>query len=101
MNKIYYLNNKIKNTIYILKKIKNIFFIIKELIKNSLDAKSKIITIYLEKYGLKSIKIIDDGLGMTFKDLLICCKQYTTSKIKKIKDLKSNKFYGYKGESLF
>ncbi|WXB47290.1 MAG: ATP-binding protein [Candidatus Shikimatogenerans sp. Tmey] len=101
MGKINFLKKKIKNYIYILKKCKNIFFVIKELIKNSLDAKSKNIYIYFKKYGLENIKIIDDGIGMSLKDLLICYKQYSTSKIKNIKDLKKKKFYGYKGDSLF
>ncbi|XBT18862.1 MAG: ATP-binding protein [Candidatus Shikimatogenerans sp. AspAUS03] len=101
MNKIFYLDNKLKNKIYIFKKIKNINFIILELLKNSLDAKSKFIKIYFKKYGLSYIKISDNGIGMNLKDLLLCYRKYTTSKIKNFKDLKNKKFYGYKGESLF
>ncbi|XCC45336.1 MAG: ATP-binding protein [Candidatus Shikimatogenerans sp. Ttur] len=101
MNKIILLKNNLKNKIFSIKKVKNISFIIIQLLKNSIDAKSKNIDIYLKKYGYKYIKIIDDGIGMSFKDLLLCYKLYYTSKIISFKDFKNNFFFGYKGESLF
>lgn len=74
--------------------------VVKELIENSIDANSKNILIYLEDYGRKSIKVIDDGIGMSKKDAKICFYRYTTSKIKHYNDLENINTLGFKGEAL-
>jgi len=65
-----------------------------------LDAKAKSINITLENNGLDSIKVTDDGTGMTAESLLLCCKRYYTSKITSYEDLHSWTGLGFKGEAL-
>ncbi|QJC28590.1 DNA mismatch repair endonuclease MutL [Enterobacteriaceae endosymbiont of Plateumaris consimilis] len=74
--------------------------VIKELIENSIDALSSQINIFIEKGGVKLIKINDNGIGMSKDDLLLCLKKYATSKIKNLDDLESFKSFGFRGEAL-
>mgnify|MGYP001589086228 FL=1 len=75
--------------------------VIKELIENSLDAKSKTITIELKNFGLDLIKVSDDGTGMEKEDIALCFKQFTTSKISNLEDLSFISSYGFRGEALY
>ena len=47
--------------------------LIKELIENAIDASSDRIQIYLNQSGKKSIRVIDNGIGMSKNDLMVCC----------------------------
>ncbi len=74
--------------------------IIRELIDNSIDAKSKNITIEIEKGGIDLIAIHDDGIGMDEKDIEICYLPHTTSKISKFDDIFKLQSVGFRGEAL-
>ncbi len=74
--------------------------IIRELLDNSIDAGSTTIDVYLEQGGISSIKVIDDGIGMSQDDISICYKSHTTSKITTIDDLYSIRTLGFRGEAL-
>ncbi|QJC29478.1 DNA mismatch repair endonuclease MutL [Enterobacteriaceae endosymbiont of Plateumaris pusilla] len=74
--------------------------VVKELIENSIDALSSQINIYVEKGGMKLIRINDNGIGMSKDDLLLCLKKYATSKIKNLDDLEYFKSFGFRGEAL-
>ena len=74
--------------------------IIKELVENSIDAKSKKIDIYIQKGGLSSIIIKDDGIGINKNEIDIAFKSHTSSKINSINDLDSICTLGFRGEAL-
>lgn len=74
--------------------------VIKELLENSIDANSDEITIEIEDAGLKKIKIIDNGKGMSRSDLLLSYKRHATSKINNEEDLFNIHSLGFRGEAL-
>ncbi len=80
--------------------IENTASIIKELVENSIDAKATSITIEIVSGGRQSIKIIDDGIGMSFDDVKLCLQRHATSKIKKAEDLAHIQTMGFRGEAL-
>lgn len=74
--------------------------VVKELIDNSLDADATRIKIYIENAGLKKIKVIDDGIGISKEDLLKAFHPHSTSKLSDISDLESILTLGFRGEAL-
>ncbi len=77
------------------------YLILKELIENSIDAKSDLISIYFINKGLDLIKIIDNGKGISKNDLLMCVKKNSTSKIFFFEDLNNLNSLGFRGEALY
>ena len=74
--------------------------VIKELIENSIDALSDRIQIFLNESGKKSIKVVDNGIGMSKNDLMLCFLRHSTSKIIESKDLLNITSKGFRGEAL-
>ncbi|APM38985.1 DNA mismatch repair endonuclease MutL [Clostridium kluyveri] len=74
--------------------------VVKELLENSIDSGAKNITIEIEDGGQKSIRIIDDGVGIHPEDVEKAFMPHATSKISTLEDL--NKIYtmGFRGEAL-
>ena len=100
MNIINKLDNQLIDQIAAGEVVDNPASIIKELIENSIDAKSKNISISIFNGGSKEITIIDDGIGMTCDDLQMAFKRFATSKISKQEDLYNIKTLGFRGEAL-
>ncbi|UCH89327.1 MAG: DNA mismatch repair endonuclease MutL [Thermoplasmata archaeon] len=74
--------------------------VIKELVENAIDAGATIIEIEIEGAGLKTIKISDNGSGMTKKDSKLAFEKHTTSKISQLEDLDRLRTLGFRGEAL-
>jgi DNA mismatch repair protein MutL len=55
--------------------------VIKELVENSLDAEAKKIVVEIVDGGLKELKVIDDGCGMSKENVSLAIKRHATSKI--------------------
>ncbi|WOV85353.1 DNA mismatch repair endonuclease MutL [Sporosarcina jeotgali] len=74
--------------------------IVKELVENSIDAGSTSIEITLEEAGLTSIRITDNGNGMTTTDAMRAFERHATSKIVNEHDLFRIRTLGFRGEAL-
>ena len=65
----------------------------KEMLENALDAGSTEIKIFVKDAGKTLLQIVDNGCGMSEKDLRMCFERHATSKIKNAKDLFFSIFY--------
>ena len=74
--------------------------IIKELMENSIDAGAFNITVNIKDGGKSKIEVIDDGIGMSMRDLNICLENHTTSKLDD-ENLFNIKNHGFRGEALY
>lgn len=74
--------------------------VVKELVENAIDAGATQISVYIEDAGQKSIRIVDNGCGMSLEDARLCIAQYATSKITSIDDLVAISTFGFRGEAL-
>jgi DNA mismatch repair protein MutL len=73
---------------------------VKELVENSLDAGSSVITVEIEEGGKKGITVLDDGEGMTREDALLAIERHATSKLYDEGDLTAIRTLGFRGEAL-
>ncbi|SIR56798.1 DNA mismatch repair endonuclease MutL [Natronorubrum thiooxidans] len=74
---------------------------VKELVENSLDADASSVDVTVEEGGTESIRVADDGAGMSEVDLRAAVRQHTTSKIDGLEDLASGvATLGFRGEAL-
>ncbi|WGH26030.1 MAG: DNA mismatch repair endonuclease MutL [Candidatus Shikimatogenerans bostrichidophilus] len=99
-NTIKFLPGNIINKILSGQTIINYSSIIKELVENSIDAKSKNISIYIDNYT-ENLMVIDDGIGMSYKNAILSFLNGTTSKIENEKDLFNIKTIGFRGNALY
>ncbi|MGD0719445.1 MAG: DNA mismatch repair endonuclease MutL [Roseiarcus sp.] len=72
---------------------------VKELVENALDAGAARIDVAVEAGGRRLIRVIDDGAGMTARDLELCVERHATSKIPD-GDLAAIATLGFRGEAL-
>ena len=74
--------------------------VVKELLENSIDANSSEIIIHIKDAGKSLIQIIDNGIGMSKRDALLCFDRHTTSKISSANDLFNITTKGFRGEAI-
>jgi DNA mismatch repair protein MutL len=100
MGKIQLLEQNLINQIAAGEVIERPVSIVKELVENSLDAGTTAITIEIKDGGKRSIKIVDNGEGMTKDDLPKALLRHATSKIRTPEDLFRISTMGFRGEAL-
>ncbi|TVP95177.1 MAG: DNA mismatch repair endonuclease MutL [Acholeplasmatales bacterium] len=100
MGKIRQLDESLANMIAAGEVVENMASVIKELLENALDAGAKNIDIHVANYGLKEIRVEDDGEGMDSEDLQLAFKRHATSKIRAHHDLHHIVTLGFRGEAL-
>jgi len=74
--------------------------IVRELTDNSIDAGADRIIVTIENGGKRSIRVSDNGAGMSKDDLLLCVERHATSKIRTASDLLNVRSLGFRGEAL-
>jgi DNA mismatch repair protein MutL len=74
--------------------------VLKELIENALDAGASKIDIAIEDSGFASIRVTDNGRGMTGANLQKSVVRHATSKIRSADDLYAIETMGFRGEAL-
>jgi DNA mismatch repair protein MutL len=76
------------------------FSVVRELLDNSLDAGADEIVLEIRGGGTESIRVKDNGAGMSREDLELCFLPHATSKIESIDDLIHCGSLGFRGEAL-
>jgi DNA mismatch repair protein MutL len=100
MGKIIQLDEALSNQIAAGEVVERPASVVKELVENSIDANSTRIEIDLEEAGLASIRILDNGDGMSLEDAKMAFNRHATSKIKDENDLFRIRTLGFRGEAL-
>ena len=74
--------------------------VVKELIENSVDAGATEIRVWVERGGVKLIRVADNGHGIARSDLILATERHATSKLSDLKDLSGIQTLGFRGEAL-
>ena len=74
--------------------------VVKELLENAIDADSTDISVEIQAGGKRSIRVIDNGIGMEREDALLALERHATSKIHSVEDLNTISTLGFRGEAL-
>jgi len=100
MNRIRLLPEQVANQIAAGEVIERPASVVKELVENALDAQASRITLEIQAGGRSLIRVIDDGVGMSKDDALLCLERHATSKIQRAEDLATIATLGFRGEAL-
>ncbi len=74
--------------------------VLREFMDNAIDAASDRIIVEIEGGGIESIRVVDNGWGMSKEDLEVCARPHVTSKIENEEDLENLSTLGFRGEAL-
>src|SRR6516165_2738780 len=100
MNRIRLLPEQVANQIAAGEVIERPASVVKELVENALDAQASRITVEIQAGGRSLMRVIDDGVGMSRDDALLCLERHATSKIRRAEDLAAIATMGFRGEAL-
>ncbi|HVO84484.1 MAG TPA: DNA mismatch repair endonuclease MutL [Syntrophobacteria bacterium] len=74
--------------------------VVKELVENAIDAGATQISVEVGSPAYRSIRVVDNGSGMSEDDALLCLERHATSKIFAEGDLGAIRTLGFRGEAL-
>ncbi|MBF7018822.1 DNA mismatch repair endonuclease MutL [Staphylococcus sp. 18_1_E_LY] len=74
--------------------------VVKELLENAIDANATEINIEVEESGVASIRVVDNGTGISEDDLDLVFHRHATSKLDEDDDLFHIRTLGFRGEAL-
>src|SRR5512137_1115535 len=100
MNRIRLLPEQVANQIAAGEVIERPASVVKELVENALDAQATRVAVDIQAGGRSLVRVVDDGLGMSRDDALLCLERHATSKIRRAEDLAAIATMGFRGEAL-
>lgn len=74
--------------------------VLKELLENAVDASAMRIEAEVSGAFPFTLRVSDDGIGMTAEEAELAVRRHTTSKIRTAEDLQKISTYGFRGEAL-
>ena len=74
--------------------------VVKELTENAIDAGATVITVEIADGGLTTVRVTDNGGGISAEDLQLAFSRHATSKIASLDDLFQVQTLGFRGEAL-
>ena len=74
--------------------------VVKELVENAIDAQSAVIGVSIERGGMRSISVSDNGIGIAPDELPSAFLRHATSKVRSADDLGAIGTLGFRGEAL-
>ena len=73
---------------------------VKELVENSVDAGARTVSVEITGGGIRSLRVTDDGCGMSAEDAVVAVRRHATSKLRRASDLAAILTLGFRGEAL-
>ena len=80
--------------------VENAASVVKELVENAIDAGATRIVVEIGGGGLQSLRVTDDGCGMTPEEAELALRRHATSKLATADDLVAIRTLGFRGEAL-
>ena len=100
MSKINVLSSKVYNRIAAGEVVERPASVVKELVENAIDAGASSLIVEIQRGGISSIKVTDNGSGIEKTELKKAILPHATSKISKVEDLDIISSLGFRGEAL-
>ena len=73
---------------------------VKELVENAVDAEARQISIEVHGSGCRTIRVVDNGMGMEEDEAILALERHATSKITSDADLAAIHTLGFRSEAL-